>query len=372
MSQSFFKNLERLSNVDTGFGVLPIVYSICKIADNLNPKRADLIHLVRHSRWLMALEETYFSIYSDGAKTINLNCITRPESIFFRASIPSNIRTGLTHEIGDELVSEKQLKSFKRIDQKKGQYQSEKMDSKNNFLRELFSNFSKPRTQINDLKFEGVIPDAFANNIHDKEKERKQIMKQIKYTLCLIENLFDAQLVTSSATLVPAFKEIASDFSNEIHIPLAGLFRISQSEPHYVMYMLSIFEYRGKPRKIEEFHNLISNYMQEVFEKNEKLTENLAQIRRLNNSDMVGNNCFGKVLVAHPVGKEIKPPEFLCAITLFGFNPRLATNGGFAETPLHSLMYDYFYPYKKKEQWKVYCPNIGISVNIPLGGKKNE
>ena len=369
MSQQILRNLERLCKTDTGLGVLPMVYSICKTVDNLNPNRPDLIQLVRHSRRFMILEESYFSIYLGKTKPISLSHITDPESIFFKVNIPPNLRIGFTKEIGSELVNEKYLKSFEKKPKKRGQYESKKTTQKNNILRALFSIFSAPRTQITKLKLQGAIPSAFATNTSDKKKERKKIKSQMKCTLLLIENLFNTQLAASSAKYESRFKEIASDFLNELHIPLAGLFRIPRSkDPNYVMYMLSIFEYKGEDKTNEEFHNLISNYFQKVFEKNKNFKKILGEIRKLNTGNLHGSNCFGKVLVTYPKIKKTNPPEFLCVVTMFGFNQNLITNVGFVNTPLHSLLSDYFYP-NKKEKWTVYCPNVGASINIDLGVK---
>jgi len=359
MSFNYFQSIEDLALIDSDFGLIPIVSAICKELDESKSKTT-VRNLVRNSRRLMILEETYLSHSNKDIFDVTIRNMTLSEKLFFDKSVPANyLGTSFTEkQILEEIQSKKFIKKFTPIHERGSYYiqKNDNVETKFQVLKELNNHILQYNTE-SEVKIVGAYP--------DDEQKKQNISNRMKLTSKLIDHILKQNLTFTVIAIEPLLRRKASLYQNKINLPLVGVLRISTDPIQYVVYLLSFYEYGGQQKKINNIHAEISDYFQTIFSKDSKLNNLLSAIHDLNTSD-IEPQCYMKTMVAQPKN-TIKDGKKVCVIQIFGFVKDLVLNGTFPYLPMYNLR-----DYIKEIGWEIWFPAAGSFAKFPLMKKRNK
>ena len=363
MSYDYFNTIKQLGLIDSNFGLIPIVASICKESSS-NKSETTVRKLVQISRQLMTLNETYLAHSNKDVSDITSCKMTRPEKLFFEGEVPANY-------LGNHFTKEKILKQLESRDfikkffptTQRMCYHIQKKDDKDSQFRVLKKiNDYLSSSQFTTKSKIVEITEAFPAD----EQQKQNISDRMKLTSDLIDVLLKQNLTFTIIKLEPLLQRRASTYENKMNFPLVGVLRIDTEPVQYVLYVLSFYEYTGLQKKIKTVYNEITDYFCSIFNKNSELNSLLSNIRALSTSD-VEPICYMKSMVAQPKNVLEYGKKVVCVIQTFGFVRDLRSSSVHTYLPMANLR-----DYITEIGWEYYFPAIGNLSHITLMQKKGN
>ncbi len=367
MSFNFFQDIEDLLLIDSHFGVIPTVCSICKEMGNDNIDATTVRNLIRHCRQLMILQEASFEHSNKDKMNVTIKNMTCPEKLFFESMVPSNyLGDSFTEEkILCKLKSQNYIRKFSKTADR-GSYYVKKSgkdkDYQTKIIRKLFSYISSYIGDTRNLTIDGAYPD-------DKIKEK--ISYRMTLTAKLIDKLLKQNLTFTVLKEEPSLEVQSSQYENKVNFPLVCTLKIGKEtdESQYVLYLLSFFEYHNrqqKKKKVSNMHSEMMNYFDSIFSNNVTLNCLLNDIRQASGVD-VDSNCYMKTMVMQP--KDTAEEEYdenkVCVINIFGFVKDLVMAKEYNHLHMNELR-----EYIDNTRWERWFPVRGSFVRFQLLNKE--
>ena len=354
MSFQHLKYFENVAIIDSYLGLMPIIGSILRCVEQ-DENTDSIKDLLTKSRRLMILEETYSNNHNKNLSNVDCCKVTQPEELFFEQAIQSNmLGTGFTKKIFEELKSKKYINSYNIKKEKRGCYEIQKNSSKSNLFvvsRELNKHMAMFTGNNLEIKLLWSYPDF---------QKTQTISKQIEFTCHLLKRFQNNSLISMMQDLEPEILDRSNKFQNNLILPLVGVIRIPHGQVQFVMYLLSYYEYDGNQKSITDLHLEISDYAENIVEKDKKVNELLFNIRRLNKG-VIEPKCYVKTMVARPKNEPEKTKKII-AIQIFGFKNEIIKRQMSTQLLFHKLIEP-----ARKIEWETYCPLTGDYVMFPMG-----